>query len=57
MLKYLFLYADKEIAADKTKFASRTAFSKKLKTINIVFFNVCELRICKMKMYLKFFKY
>ena len=53
MLKYLFLYADKEttkeIAADKTKCASRTAFGKKLKTINIVFFEELFNELVKLK--------
>ena len=53
MLKYLFLYADKEttkeIAADKTNCASRTAFSKKLKIIDISFFEELFNELVKLK--------
>jgi hypothetical protein len=53
MLKYLFFYSDKEatkdIAADKTNCASRTAFSNKLKIINISFFEELFNELVKLK--------
>jgi hypothetical protein len=53
MFKYLFLYSDKgttkEIAADKTNCASRTAFNNKLKIINIAFFEEIFNELSKLK--------
>ena len=53
MLKYLFFYSNKEttkdIAADKTNCASRTAFSNKLKIINISFFEELFNKLVKLK--------
>jgi hypothetical protein len=53
MLKYLLYYADiettKEIAADKTKCASRNAFTNKLKIINIAFFEELCNELVKFK--------
>jgi len=53
MLKYLALYSNnetsKEIAANKTNCASRTAFDKKLKSINISFFQDIFDKLVKLK--------
>jgi len=53
MLKYLFLYANKEttkeIAADKTNCATRVSFYKKLKNINITFFEELFNELVKLK--------
>lgn len=53
MLKYLFLYANKEttkeIAADTTKCATRTAFNNKLKIIDISFFEDLFNELVKLK--------
>jgi len=53
MLKYLFLYVNKEttkeIAANKTKCASRIAFNNKLKNINITFFEELFNSLVKLK--------
>jgi hypothetical protein len=53
MLKFLFLYSDKgttkDIAADKTKCASRTAFNNKLKIIDIAVFEEIFSELVKLK--------